>query len=264
MRTAADVMTEDPFVVRPSDTFAHCADTLRLFDIRHLPVVTAADKIAGLIGDLEVFRHGRFDADGRWIEASPALAGASIAAVVRPAETLQPSVPLPELIRRLLEIDEDVVVLVDEQTAPVGIFTEHDALTLAARELPGEQTVEGAMARTLVTAALDTPLEEAWALLQEHDIRHLPIRDGSKLVGVLSVRDLLWAGASVAAAGTLAQIVDPDRPLITTTAGATLSSVADLMAELKIGCLPVVDSSDDLIGLVTVTDAIKAHAAHLA
>ena len=72
------------------------------------------------------------------------------------------------------------------------------------------------------------------------------------------------SGASVAAAGTLAQIVDPDRPLITTTAGATLSSVADLMAELKIGCLPVVDNSDDLIGLVTVTDAIKAYAAHLA
>ncbi len=263
MRIAADVMTEDPFVVRPSDTFEHCANTLRMFDIRHLPVVTAGDKIAGLIGDLEIFRHGSFAADGRWIEASPELAGASIAGAVRPAETLEPSASLSELITRLLEVDEDVVVLVDPQRAPVGIFTEHDALILASRELSSERLVGGVMARRLVTVALETSLQQAWELLQTHRIRHLPVRDGSRLVGVVSVRDLLWAGASVAAAGTLAQVVDPARPLVTTTAAATLSAVSDLMSELKIGCLPVVDQRDDLVGLVTVTDAIKALAAGL-
>ena len=264
MRTVDSVMSEDPFVVRPSQTFEHCADTMRLFDIRHLPVVTAGHRLAGLVADTDVFSHGRFDPEGIWIPARPELEGADIAAVIHPVEALEPSCPLPTAIHRLIEVDEDVLVVVGPREIPVGIFTEHDALTLAARELPANLAVAAHMAHTLITGGLETTLEEAWELLQTHGIRHLLVREGSRLLGVISHRDLLWSGASVTAGGTLADLCDPERQLITTTPDASLKAVAAQMADRKIGCMPVLAADQALMGLITATDAIKAYAERLA
>jgi CBS domain-containing protein len=256
MRTAADVMTPNPRTVTPADTFQICAETMRALRIRHLVVANATGPLAGMISDADVFEHGRFEGEV-WVPHGRAQDGRSIAAFVRPVDTVHRKTPLPDLLRRLVENSMDVLVVVDEVNVPLGVFTEHDALALAAAELSGEVPVSQMMARELVTAEPGMPLQDAWALLQEHGIRHLPVRDGARLLGVISARDLLMVGASVVGGGTVDQLLGDRRDLQTTTPNGSLRGAAERMRVHKIGCLPVV-RGELLEGLVTATDTLKA------
>ncbi len=99
-------------------------------------------------------------------------------------------------------------------------------------------------------------------------VRHLPVVDGGRLVGVVSQRDLLAAGLSQALEfdGTqrrrfLRSVAVSDvmsgAPI---TAGADLSleGAAKLMLAHRIGCLPVVDEKGVPVGIVTETDLVRA------
>lgn len=257
MRSAALVMTANPVVVGPDETFERCARAMRYHAVRHLVVITATGKLAGLIGDVEVFEHGTFHGD-EWVPNRPNREGASIAASVRPVDVVDPKMPLQDLLRQLITVDEDVLVVVDETRTPIGVFTETDAVRLAAAELPDDLPVSRVMATELVTATPDMPLQDAWDELVANDIRHLPIREGSRLVGVASIRDFVWVGSSVAGGGTVGQLVDEAREIHTTKPSVPMREASARMAKHHIGCLPVLDDSGALVGLVTATDAIKA------
>src|SRR5262247_1861334 len=93
-------------------------------------------------------------------------------------------------------------------------------------------------------------------------VRHMPVVHGGKLVGVLSQRDLLRASLSeLGAFGSetrraflhvieIAQVMSA--PPITIDPDAEIQLAARLMADHRIGCLPVV-ADEELVGLVTET-----------
>jgi CBS domain-containing protein len=76
----------------------------------------------------------------------------------------------------------------------VGIFTERDVLRAAAGrgDLTGEP-VRNWMTEDPVTATVDEDSEDAAETMLAGGFRHLPIVDGTKLVGIVSLRDLLSA-----------------------------------------------------------------------
>jgi CBS domain-containing protein len=47
------------------------------------------------------------------------------------------------------------------------------------------------MTRDVTTCDLDMPMIEAEKLMHKHRIRHLPVMDGAKLAGMLSIRDVM-------------------------------------------------------------------------
>jgi CBS domain-containing protein len=80
----------------------------------------------------------------------------------------------------------------------VGIITERDVLKAVAIGLSLEQArISEVMTKDLVTVGPGTSLREAAKVMADRWIRHLPVLDGGKLVGVLSQRDLagMLAGA---------------------------------------------------------------------
>lgn len=97
-------------------------------------------------------------------------------------------------------------------------------------------------------------------------IRHLPILENGKVVGVLSQRDLFRS--ALVRAMELSGKEQKDllkgiwvkevmsRPVITVTPETTVKKAARLMMEKKIGCLPVVEG-EILVGLVTETDMLR-------
>ena len=51
--------------------------------------------------------------------------------------------------------------------------------------------VRDLMTREVTTCGLDTPMVEAEKLMNKRRVRHLPVTDGAKLVGMLSIRDVM-------------------------------------------------------------------------
>ena len=76
----------------------------------------------------------------------------------------------------------------------VGIFTERDVLRAAAS---GEDLNNSPASRWMtgdpVTASPDLDSEDAAELMLRHGFRHLPVVDGTMVVGIVSLRDLLSA-----------------------------------------------------------------------
>jgi CBS domain-containing protein len=89
-------------------------------------------------------------------------------------------------------------LLVMEGEDLVGILTERDVLKAVATGANTKDTrVSEAMTKDPVTVGPQTSLREAAKIMADRWIRHLPVMDGGKLVGVISQRDLagVLAGA---------------------------------------------------------------------
>jgi CBS domain-containing protein len=126
--------------------------------------------------------------------------------------------------------------------------------------------VRDIMAEKIVTISADDRLSTVEDIMTLGRVRHMPVVRGGRLVGVVSERDLLRASLSnLTAFGNeqrraFLQAVEIRRvmsaPPVTIHPDATPEEAALVMAEKKIGCLPVVDG-DDLVGLVTETDLLR-------
>lgn len=75
----------------------------------------------------------------------------------------------------------------------VGIFSERDIMkrVMVAGLDPRQTMVSEVMTANPYTVQLDVHLDECLRLMREHNFRHLPICDGKKLLGLVSLRDVL-------------------------------------------------------------------------
>ncbi len=112
------------------------------------------------------------------------------------------------------------------------------------------------------TVSPDTPVGEAWRMMTERRFRHMPVvKDGGVLVGIVTQRDLL-----VAARGLERQIdFDDDRPVSelmnrevdTVRPECCAAEAARHMLRTKRSCLPVVDETGTLVGILTEADYMR-------
>lgn len=74
-----------------------------------------------------------------------------------------------------------------------GLFSERDLLdrVIAADRQPAETRLSDVATRDLVTISVDQTVKDVLAVFRDGKFRHLPVVDGGKPVGILSVRDLL-------------------------------------------------------------------------
>lgn len=84
------------------------------------------------------------------------------------------------------------VPVVDDGTV-VGIFSERDLVRLLAAYGPEslDRKIDDVMTRSPVTCEADTSALGALSLMTQRRIRHLPIVEGSKLIGFVSIGDLV-------------------------------------------------------------------------
>lgn len=127
--------------------------------------------------------------------------------------------------------------------------------------------VQERMTRNPITTTPETPVPEALRLMRQNKVRRLPVLDGhGKLVGIVSDKDLLYASPSPAT--TLAVWEIPEllakikvdhvmtRKVITVADETPLEEAARIMADHKIGGLPVMQG-ETLVGIITETDLFK-------
>ena len=119
------------------------------------------------------------------------------------------------------------------------------------------------MTRKLVTLSPEASVGEALTLCRERRIRHIPILEEGRLVGIVSDRDLRDASPALGdaeRASALQKIRVGDvmtREVSTADPQDSIENVAQEMYELKIGSLPVV-AEEELLGIVTSSDVMRA------
>lgn len=104
--------------------------------------------------------------------------------------------------------------------------------------------------------------------LQVLRFRHLPVTDGNRLIGLLTERDLLRLSAS----NILPHRAQQDeallgrfrvrdvmvRDIVTVSPETPVAAAAKLLLDKRLGCLPVVNAANELVGIVTSSDFVAA------
>lgn len=122
--------------------------------------------------------------------------------------------------------------------------------------------VKDSMTRGVVVLSPETTAGEALALCRERRIRHLPVLEAGRLVGIVSDRDLRSAAPGLgdpARASALEKIRVSEvmtRDVVTTRPDDPIEEAANRMREKRIGCLPVED--ERLVGILTSSDVMEA------
>jgi acetoin utilization protein AcuB len=123
--------------------------------------------------------------------------------------------------------------------------------------------VEDSMTQEVVTVGPDTMVAEALEICQERRIRHLPVLEKGRLLGLITDRDLRTAVPALGdrehiAALKQMRVADKmTRQVIMAYPLDPLERAARAMYKRKIGCLPVVRGGD-LIGIITASDVMRA------
>lgn len=94
---------------------------------------------------------------------------------------------------RLSSLNIGAMPVIDPNGALAGIISERDVVRAFAKEGARlvERRVRDFMARDVVTCAPELGMSDAEKLMNKHRIRHLPVVEGAKVVGMLSLRDVM-------------------------------------------------------------------------
>lgn len=118
-----------------------------------------------------------------------------------------------------------------------------------------------------VTTGPDVPIDEALALMREEQVRRLPVLNkNGKLIGIVAEKDILYASPSPATSLSMhelhyliSKIKVKDvmtKEVMTVDRNTPLEEVARIMADNKIGSMPVMHEGQ-LVGIITETDVFK-------
>jgi len=101
---------------------------------------------------------------------------------------------LADVVDRLVEYNVGSLVVCDDDGRLAGIVTERDILrACAARRGLEDNIVEKNMTTDVITASPRDNVETVMGLMTEHRIRHLPILEDDRLVGIISIGDIVKA-----------------------------------------------------------------------
>jgi CBS domain-containing protein len=273
--TVAAVVKARPLTVRPDERLDIALSIMTSCRFRHLPVVEN-DALVGVLSIRDIYRadlshvttgEGTRARHLRSIEVGQAMTPDPL--------TAPPTMTLLTAAHTLTRRRVSCLPIVDDGKL-AGIITSTDFLEPAARALEAEAGTGGAPITVhrvmthcpLEAVAPDDPLDVAHALMRAARIRHLPVVERGRVVGILSDLDLLAAdGAALphandeaerlaARAGLTVADAMTARP-ITIGPEEPAAEAARLLARRRFGALPVL-AVGRLVGIVTVSDFFYA------
>lgn len=120
-----------------------------------------------------------------------------------------------------------------------------------------EQTIRNVMKRDPIAISVDLTVADARERMDENGIRHLPVLRGTRLVGLLSDRDVARVGAETAGGPSRMRVGEAmTREPYVCHPDALLRGVVTEMAARRIGCAVVVEHGR-VVGIFTTVDALR-------
>jgi len=137
----------------------------------------------------------------------------------------------------------------------IGVIHKNMTIEEQAKQVRSVKRAENGMISNPVSIKRGKTVGEALDLMAEYKIGGIPVVDDEhRLVGIVTNRDLRFQRDM----DLLVDEVMTKEKLITTTQSTNLESAAEILQQYKIEKLPVVDSKNKLIGLITYKDITKA------
>ena len=110
---------------------------------------------------------------------------------------VSPTATLADASRRMIDVDTGAAVVVDN-----GMISERDLLRVFRDGGSSDQLVEDRMTRDVLAASPSTAVPEAMAIMVDGKFRHLPVVKDGRVVGMVSMRDLMaWASLTIRSGG---------------------------------------------------------------
>ena len=181
-----------------------------------------------------------------------------------------------QLIKRQLEeidraIERGVDAMPDDKRREflMDLYGAHSTETSTETAADADPDTVGAiMSHRVVTLNEEDNLTDLEPSMRQFGLRHLPVVDGKRLVGLVSHRDVLRIQGGGLASNPLSDHINEDRQantfvaevmhrdLSTVSPSTPAMEAAKILADHKFGCLPVVDGDGNLLGIVTDHDLL--------
>lgn len=152
-------------------------------------------------------------------------------------------------------VTESAMAIAIAREGGIGVIHKNMSIEAQAKQVLTVKRAENGMIYDPITIPPYKTVKDALALMKEFKIGGIPVVDTDKsLLGIVTNRDLRFE-------------LDMDRPisevmtkenLVTTSVSTDLEKAAEILQAYKIEKLPVIDSNNKLIGLVTYKDITKA------
>ena len=251
-----DVFSKGFATVNENDALSRC---LELFKKEMPPVIAVMDekgKYAGVIARRWIYRS-RLD---------PATT--KVKTLMRPAPKLEPEVSLGKAAKLMIESGVRQLPVFEKKKL-VGFITDENIIHGAVTQEWGNTEIKEIMTKVPTVIEGNRSVGAALSFFREQGISHLPVLEEGKLVGILTIQDVIEQIFQPRKKQTVGDIKGEKvpilnlpvkgimtKPVITVQPEMSLKDAEKSMHDHNVSCLPVV-SKEKLMGIVTKLDFLE-------
>ncbi len=254
--TAKNIYSKGFNSVQDNDTLSRCLESFRKGMPRVLAVLDEKGKYVGMVTRRSILRS-RLD-----------FTATKVRSLMQVAPQVSPDMSLAALAKLMIGSGLRQLPLFDKGKL-LGFVTDEDVIHAAVANGWGKGDVEKVMTRAPHTLESNRSVGAVLGLMREYGVSHAPVMEGGKLVGMVSIDDILeniyWpqrrqtlgdiVGEKIETLGIAVKGIMAS-PVITVDPKMSLQKAEQQMHEHDVDCLPVV-SGERLVGVVTKLDFLE-------
>lgn len=163
---------------------------------------------------------------------------------------------IPLMSASMDTVTESKMAIAIAREGGIGIIHKNMTIEEQAREVDRVKRQENGVITDPISLTANHTVNEALDLMAQYRISGVPVTEGSKLVGIITNRDIVFEtdyNKKISEVMTKA-------PLVTSKEGTSLEEALQILRQHKIEKLPLVDDDNNLKGLITIKDIEKAKA----
>ncbi len=164
------------------------------------------------------------------------------------------SLNIPLISAAMDTVTEARLAIAMAQAGGIGIIHKNMPIKSQAKHVAQVKRFESGVVKDPITIPQDMTVREVLELIHLHKISGLPVVTGTKLVGIVTNRDLRF---ETKLDQTIKNIMTPKNRLVTVKEGATRAEAMALLHQHRLERVLVVNENFELRGLITVKDIIK-------
>lgn len=263
------IAEKDIISTHPLNSVKNVAKLMKDRDVRRIPVIDAGtNRLLGMATAMDIMDYmgggPKYNIIVKDYKGNlPAAVNCPIEKIMREATFLEKTASIEDAARIMTTKHTSAIPIVEsaKDKTVIAIVTERDVMPQA--EYFGI-TVEEVMKTDPITSSLGMMISDVSKIMVRNGFRRLPVIQEGKLIGVVTVFDVLeflgygefqHSDAEEAFSERVDEIMSKE--IITVTLDQDLSDVAKLVKETGIGGFPVVEKGC-LVGIVTISDIIHA------